>query len=807
MTPQSTRDMRKHGSDAGIVQLPKIAPHLHIDIVEIDPSGAGPDKSMLITSEYDKNYYQIYPIAELGEMLLAAIDGDASATQLIQRITSSSRYSHLEVAAMLSLLSNADIIISGRYDMPDGQAALWLNMGFTPALVENTTSRLRVAIVDKAESPAYQQELGTMLRSLGVNTSDGDVLDSDLTVVVVDDYLHKSLNKINRDYLKKKIRWLPVKLSGNVHWAGPVFNQPNRVKTDSELVLEKPYMAKDFCWYCLAERIENGRQIEQAKYRQTDLKPRPASKMYTPALQASAYNITLEIIKYLLHADQETEFDVHPFCSSSWVWDQISNRSDWHIVNKNPACVVCEQPSTDDIDPIHLDDVEIGERYVSSGWRIVPIEQTFENYRHLNNAYTGVIDLFEDIQNPVDDFCFVSESSNNISTKSNAIFFPLMSVRMRNAGKGITPASARTGALCESIERYSTSLHGAEIRRRARYQDFPAGQALMPNCFMNFSDKQFVQNQQGNQDASGNPFVNIPARLTEYEYCEWSPVWSFTQQQTIWTPTQSLYFGYPYKNRWIAIPDTNGVAAGNTRTEAFVQAFLEVLERDAVSIWWYNQLQCRELDLDSIDIPFIRRVVDQYEKKNRRCWVLDITFDLGVNIFVFLSRKNSSATKGEEICLGCAAHFDPEIALTRAICEHSQLWTMIENRREKTFFKKLSPAFSAWLQNATTMAKSLKYLLPAGKKQWCDYPLNLEFNLLQQRQACLKMVEENGWQLYLADFTRPSIGLSVIRVMIPELRSMHRRLGPGRLYDVPVEMGLLKCAKIEEEMNEIDIFI
>ncbi|MDD9855051.1 MAG: YcaO-like family protein, partial [Gammaproteobacteria bacterium] len=122
-------------------------------------------------------------------------------------------------------------------------------------------------------------------------------------------------------------------------------------------------------------------------------------------------------------------------------------------------------------------------------------------------------------------------------------------------------------------------------------------------------------------------------------------------------------------------------------------------------------------------------------------------------------------------------------------------------------FRDLSPAFSAWLTRTSTADPAFQYLLPAGAKTWRDYPRHRRLDLPAQRRACLALVEANNWELYLADFTRPSIGLPVLRVMIPQLRSMHRRLGPGRLYDIPVQLGKLNRARTEEEMNTIDIFI
>lgn len=803
--------MHKHRNDTGIIRLPKIAPHLRLDVVALDPASKA--LSLLVTSEYDRNRYRVYPAGEFSETILSAIDGRTDAAGIIRKIVAATPHRHHAVAARLRALADADLLICAEYEMSDGQAAVWLNLGFTPARAEDILRRAPVALVNHAASPAARRALSAMLQGLGVKVQtrarQGDGGGLALAVVVVDDYLQESLEKINRAYRKEKTPWLAVKLNGGVHWAGPVFNARGGDERASDAAT-KPHMARNFCWHCLAERIQSGRQIEQANYRQSGIKPPPAPPGSPSAVKAGAHHVALEIAKYLLCAEAATETaaaGASALNTSLWVWDQVSNQTGLHRVNKNPQCAVCGQAPARDISPILLDDPEAGTRYASSGWRVVSPERTFADYRHLNNAYTGVVDLLEDVPNESDDFCFVFESGNNIATHSDSLFISLASTQMHNAGKGTTPALARTGALCESLERYSASLHGNEIRQRARYRDFPAGRALMPNVFMNLSDKQFEQRGALNDEAGGNPFVNIPAPLAEDEYCEWSPIWSFMHREARWVPTQSLYYGYPYRGHWIAIPDTNGVAAGNTPSEAFVQAFMEVLERDAVSLWWYNRLQCAELALDSVNLPIVAPLVAQYEQQGRHCWALDISFDLGVNVFVFMSRKTTAEAVGEEICLGVAAHFDPEIALTRAICEHGQLWAMIESRREDTTFRELSHEFTSWLQTATTAAQQFNYLLPSGRKQWSDYPPNREFNLLQQRQACLDLVAQNNWQLYLADFTRPSVGLPVMRVMIPQLRSMHRRLGPGRLYEAPVEMGLLAKSKTEAEMNAVDMFI
>jgi hypothetical protein len=53
------------------------------------------------------------------------------------------------------------------------------------------------------------------------------------------------------------------------------------------------------------------------------------------------------------------------------------------------------------------------------------------------------------------------------------------------------------------------------------------------------------------------------------------------------------------------------------------------------------------------------------------------------------------------------------------------------------------------------------------------------------------------------DHTRPDIGVPVARVIVPGLRHFYRRFAPGRLYDIPVKLGLLDRPRSEAELNPI----
>ena len=116
--------------------------------------------------------------------------------------------------------------------------------------------------------------------------------------------------------------------------------------------------------------------------------------------------------------------------------------------------------------------------------------------------------------------------------------------------------------------------------------------------------------------------------------------------------------------------DSNGCAAGNTREEAIVQGFLELVERDAYAIWWYNRTRQAEVDLSQFDDSYVRDLKTQLADAGRKLWVLDITSDLGIPTYVAIVHWMQNGQ--ENIEFGSGAHFDPRIALLRSLTELNQ---------------------------------------------------------------------------------------------------------------------------------------
>jgi ribosomal protein S12 methylthiotransferase accessory factor len=99
--------------------------------------------------------------------------------------------------------------------------------------------------------------------------------------------------------------------------------------------------------------------------------------------------------------------------------------------------------------------------------------------------------------------------------------------------------------------------------------------------------------------------------------------------------------------------------------------------------------------------------------------------------------------------------------------------------------------------------ESYPFLLPANNSIAAP-PLGLDVPLddvKAQVEACVEVARRAGYDFLVRDQTRPDVEVPVVRVIVPGLRHFYMRFGPGRLYDVPVKMGLLDQPLREDELT------
>jgi ribosomal protein S12 methylthiotransferase accessory factor len=331
-----------------------------------------------------------------------------------------------------------------------------------------------------------------------------------------------------------------------------------------------------------------------------------------------------------------------------------------------------------------------------------------------------------------------------------------------------------------------------------RFTDFPAGDAIPPNDVLLYSDAQY-QRHQVRTPASDEP-MPVPTPFDLSAKIEWSPVWSLRDERFKYLPSSLVYFFYRGPGEYRIHADSNGCAAGNTLEEAVVQGFLELVERDAYAIWWYNRLQRPEVDLGPFDDTYIRELKIQLAETGRRVWVLDVTSDLGIPSFVTIAHWTEN---GEEfIDFGSGAHFDARIAVLRAMTELNQFLAIglmgARNERPSRHEGEHDGVPPFRLQDHP-------YLTPSSAAR-VRPDFGSKFGSLDPREqasACVHLAKRQGLDFLVLDQTRPDIEVPVVRVIVPGLRHFYRRFAPGRLYDVPVKLGWRDRPLAESELNPL----
>ncbi|WP_396604950.1 TOMM precursor leader peptide-binding protein [Bradyrhizobium sp. YCK136] len=633
----------------------------------------------------------------------------------------------------------------------------WASLGLSPEVAEQNLRSCSVQIESIDVKGA--KELTAALSRLGVQIAKRS---PKLTITLVNDYLDRRLAELNQERVAGKTHWLLVQPSGAFPLVGPMF---------------KP--GESSCWTCLFDRMIRNREIKGFLDRGPARAVAISPLVNHPVGRTAIHFAAVEIAKAIASGFRT---DLRDHIASFDLAGAVIAK---HYVARRPQCPTCGSKK------LHnprrspaLVEIAEGKKLVmtSGGYRTMTSRATVSRFRKHVSPLTGVVTRLERIEAdlPMNTNYF---AQHNFSAPAHSIDQLRSGLSGGSFGKGSTAEQGEASALMESIERYSGIFQGDEIRTTRRFVDFAPGDALLPNDVQLFSETQFKNRfLQAPDDPHPVPEPFDPSTRTE-----WSPVSSLRDKRFKYLPTGLLYFFYGGFHT-----DSNGCAAGNTRDEAIVQGFLELIERDAYAIWWYNQVQRAAVDLEQFDDFYVRDLQAQFADAGRKLWVLDVTTDLGIPTYVAIMHWMQNGH--ENIEFGSGAHFDRHIALLRSLTELTQFMSvgmMGGASGEKPTLDGVTPLR---LENYPFLTPSDRPIVPPAPS------LKLHDNTRDQVIACVEIAARAGYDFLVLDQTRPDVEVPVVRVLVPGLRHFYRRFAPGRLYDVPVKLGLLDRPRLESDL-------
>ncbi|MFD7501208.1 TOMM precursor leader peptide-binding protein [Streptomyces sp. NPDC059850] len=645
---------------------------------------------------------------------------------------------------------------------------------------------------DRAAAPAAQgRECRWAVRQVGPRQHGA----AELTLVVCDDYLDPRLAAVDAAHRAAGRRWLPVKPVGTRAWLGPFLGAPD-----------------DPCWACLADRLWRGRQAEaylQRRLGRPGPVPRPPASL--PASRAAALQLAaLEAAKWLAGHR-------HPGQRALRTLDSLTATVDHHPLSRRPQCAGCGNPllvAERIRAPLALPSRR--EPHYADAEDASPL-RVLERYGHLVDPVTGLVtEIRRDPRGPAFLNCYHARHPSYASyavyascaahaahagapTPPSGLDAVRAGLRAAAHGKGRTAEQARASALCEALEHYSGHFQGDEPRQRARYRALDPAEAVHPDTVQLMDARQFARQFPG----QGAPRHRVPDPFDEDAELDWTPVWSLTAERHRLVPTALLYYGAPQPpGQRCCRADSNGAAAGSTLADAVVRGFLELVERDAVALWWYNRTRQPALALDGLDDPWLAELRRAHGGLRREVWALDLTTDFGIPVVAALSRRTDKPA--EDITLGFGAHFDRHTALCHAFAELNQMLpAVVEARADGGGYGAADPEALRWFRTATIANQP--YLTPGPDA--APPPAMAAPPDGDALAAVRGAVRARGMELLVLDQTRPDVGLPVAKVLVPGLRPHWPRFAPGRLYDVPVALGRLRRATPYRALNPIPLFL
>lgn len=410
--------------------------------------------------------------------------------------------------------------------------------------------------------------------------------------------------------------------------------------------------------------------------------------------------------------------------------------------------------------------------------RSVSLEETLSRVQRHINPFTGPVLRVEAAASGPSGFVYTAYHGFAGENTAQAISWDETA---KTYGKGQTADEARTSAVCEALERHSGLFCGDEPVLRSSLQQL-GDSAIHPNVCMNFSARQYAEREQWNQRQSQFNWVPLP--LDETRVIDWTPLWSLTKERVRYLPTAYCYYGSPALQADFCRADSNGCAAGNNLEEAILAGFLEIVERDGVAIWWYSRAPRPGVNLDSFAQPYFRVVEEACRATGRKLWVLDLTSDLHIPTFAAVSRGDHAGK--HDYAFGFGAHLDAARAIAKALAEMVQALALTRAPRRFWVGGPLQEAF----------------LKPAGDcRAVADFASASCDDLREDVQECVRRAQALGMETLVLDQTRSHVGLSVVRVVVPGMRKVWARFGPGRLYDVPLALGWVARRLAENKLN------
>lgn len=358
------------------------------------------------------------------------------------------------------------------------------------------------------------------------------------------------------------------------------------------------------------------------------------------------------------------------------------------------------------------------------------------------------------------------------------------------SGRGRTREDAVYRTIMEADERWSAIYPGHEACTFASFAELDPKEAIDPRQLLLFSNLQVEGADRWNAHIGQDHW--IPPAFRQDIRIPWVKVTHLETGLMTYAPAPSCFLSFPepFKLGFCAA-DSSGLAAGVSREEAIQSGLLELIERDAVAVWWYNCLRMPSLLVPESQRELLASITRWLKSLGRELYLINLTTDLMAPVVAAVAYS----VKGPGIWLGTAAGLDIHQALESSLGELCQFMmsSLVFGSRVETTNNRMH--FLEWARTATLEKHS--HLRPLERRSGSVGRISMD--------RIMSTLKRQNLEGYVLELSRNQAETSAVRVLVPGLRPVAPRFAPGRLYEVPIEMGWLQQKAQERNLNPVPI--
>lgn len=336
-------------------------------------------------------------------------------------------------------------------------------------------------------------------------------------------------------------------------------------------------------------------------------------------------------------------------------------------------------------------------------------------------------------------------------------------------------ATARAAG--EAVERYCSVMYPVEDLVRASAEEL-GRLALGLECF--------PQSSPGERRRwTGSVGLRAVNRDTPLR---WVAAFSLVTGRRILVPLEMAYIGLPdLLCDLVKVPVSTGFAAGPDFESAVLGGLLEVIERDAVALWWWGSRRTPHLARVAADVPGLADFDRRAAELGVTHFLLDLTTDVGAPVVASLQL----APEPPHLVFMSAARLDRTSAAVRAVEEVGAVRHALAMASEGPSVDDLRSGLPA---RPVDFAAAYAVGIPAGAFDFAISPTAAEAHPEGPSTLdgmCCRLADL-GYDVLVVDCTTSDVaqlGMVVVRVIVPgmvDISFTHavRYLGERRIREV-----------------------